>query len=267
MFPTSETARTIARISAGLALLGVILAVAGCGNDNNGGGGTTGLPASTSYVGYVSSTSGVTGSLSITFATAVKAPPASRPEIAGPSLAGSAPVSATGTVVAGGGSISLTGELNGNALTMADGAGIWTLAGTLADGELTGTFTGPGNTAGSLAAVSNTAASPALAFCGSYSGTNLPDTPESGTFSLTVAGAVVLGTSVADDGTSTDFSGTATATTIKVTQVLMEGTLTANGTYDDTGMSGSYMTKAPNGSTVGTGTFSAGICGAVPSVQ
>lgn len=88
-------------------------------NDNSGGG----PGCSTSYVGLVASSSGLTGPLSITFASAV--------------------VNATGTVSLGPGApVAISGALDGGSLNMTGGG--WTTTGTPQNGELGGTFTAPG---------------------------------------------------------------------------------------------------------------------------
>lgn len=246
--------------AASILLLGA--AVGACSDDNtdNGGGGT--LPGSTTYVGLVASSNGQTGPLDITFASAVSAPPAQQNTPTGPAFAGGAPVSATGTVSIGGGApVAISGTVNAGALSMSGGG--WTLTGTLLNGVITGTFTGPGGVSGSLSAISSTSGSPALAFCGTFTGQDVTTNPPSadlGTFSAVVAGTVVLGTAVGDGGTVTDFSGTATATSFTVSKTQGTATLSASGTYSSTSTNGTYNVKVGS-VTASSGTFAGGICG------
>jgi hypothetical protein len=233
------------------------LALAACSGDSSNGGGTTGLPASTSYVGIYASTTGATGPISITFTTAVKAPPVVHNDIAG---ASAAPNNATGTVGVNGTDVAITGSLDGSALHMT-GAGGLDLAGTLANGVITGNWSTTGGESGNFAAASNSEGTPAYNYCGYYSGTVAADqSTESGTFNTVIAGAVVQGVAVSDNGDVVEFKGTATPTssggTFKINQSNSNGTLTVNdGTYGADGISGHYATSS-GGVAVSSGTFS-----------
>jgi len=250
-----QGSRLVRRLAT-LSLLAVAVGVAGCGDDDDGGGDDNGLPASTSYAGFVSSTDGQTGPLSITFASAVAAPPMQLASGTGPTFSSGAPVNATGTVSIGGGApVAITGNIEGGTLTMTGGG--WTLNGSLLNGMIVGTFTGPGGISGSLSAVSSTEGSPAKTYCGYFEGSDLtedPPTAEYGTFSMVIAGDVLLGTAVSDGGDVIDFTGTATATSITVHMVNSQGELNASGTYGADGAEGQYNTKV-SGVTVGTGAW------------
>jgi len=239
--------------AASLLLLGV--AVGACSEDTPPPD-DPGLPAATDYAGFVASTNGQTGPLSITFASAVAAPPVMQQAGTGPSFSSGAPVNATGTVsINGGAAVAITGSLNGGTLTMT-GAG-WTLTGSLLHGQLVGTFTAPGPVTGSLSAVASAPGSPAKTFCGYFDGTDLTtNPPESvfGTFSVVIAGDIVLGTAVSEGGNVFDFSGSATATTFTIHEVSGTGELNADGTYDANGTEGLFNTKV-SGATVQTGGF------------
>jgi hypothetical protein len=234
------------------------LALAGC-SDSSSGGGTTGLPASTTYVGLYASTSGLTGPLTITFATAVKAPPVVHNDIAG---ANSAPNNATGTVGVNGTDVAITGALDGTALHMTGANGL-DLVGTLASGVIKGTWSDAGGDDGNFTAASSSDASPAANYCGSFSGVMVADqSTEAGTFSAVIAGTEVHGVIVGSGGTAEDFEGTAVpgATagtgTFKIKQTVGQGTLTVNdGTYDNSTTQGHYTTSAGT-TTVSNGTFS-----------
>jgi hypothetical protein len=254
---TAFSSRRLAAAS----ILVLAAAVGACSDSNNDNGGNP-SPASTDYVGLLASTDGDTGPLSITFASPVAAPPA--PQTAtGPSFSSGAPVNATGTVSLGGSApVAISGSVNGGALSMTGGG--WTLTGTLLDGKITGTFTGPGGVSGSLAAISSTEGSPALAFCGTFTGTDVttnPPSPDLGTFSAVVAGTVVLGTAVGDGGTVTDFSGSATATSFTVSKTQGTVLLSASGTYNATSTNGTYNIKV-SGVVATSGTFTGSICSA-----
>ncbi|HEX5004631.1 MAG TPA: hypothetical protein VFV65_04905 [Gemmatimonadales bacterium] len=232
----------------------IAVAVSGCSDDDAPN--DPGLPAATDYAGFVASTDGQTGPLSITFASPVSAPPAVNGAGTGPNPAGGAPVNATGTVSIGGGAAAaITGSIEGGTLTMSGGG--WTLTGSLLNGMLVGTFTAPGGVTGSLSAVASASGSPAKTYCGYFEGSDLTaDPPEAvyGTFSVVIAGDVVLGTAVSEGGNVIDFSGTATATAFTIATTTTEGTLNASGSYDGESTEGTYNVKV-SGTTVQTGAF------------
>ena len=235
----------------------VLAAAVGACSDNNNDNGSTGLPAATNYVGFVASTNGQLGPLAITFASPVAAPPITPSAGTGPNFSSGAPVAATGTVsINGGAAVAITGTLEGGTLNMTGGG--WTLTGSLLNGQLVGTFTAPGGVTGSLSAVANASGSPAKTYCGYFDGsdlTNSPPTSVSGTFSVVIAGDILLGTAVDDgDGTVFDFSGSATSTGFNVHEVTTGGELNATGTYDANHTEGTFNTKA-GGITVTTGAF------------
>jgi len=236
-----------------LSLLALAVGVAGCSDDKDDGGDDNGLPASTTYAGFVASSDGGTGPLNITFASPVAAPPRASAGATGPSFSSGAPVNATGTVSLGGAPVAITGTLNGGTLHMEGGG--WTLDGSLLNGMIVGTFTAPGGVTGSLSAVASSEGSPAKTYCGYFEGSDLtedPPTAEYGTFSLVIAGDVLLGTAVSDGGNVIDFTGTATATSVTVHMVNAQGELNVTGTYDADMAEGQYNTKV-SGVTVGTG--------------
>jgi hypothetical protein len=235
------------------------LAISACSDNSSSGGGTTGLPASTSYVGLYASNTGTTGPLTITFTTAVKAPPVSHNDIVG---ASAAPNNATGTVGVNGTDVPISGSLDGSALHMT-GAGGLDLAGTLSNGVIKGTWTDTGGDAGNFTAASNTDGTPAAAYCGGFNGVMAADqSPETGTFSAVIACTEVHGVIVGSGGTAEDFEGTAVpgttagTGTFKIKQTVGQGTLTVNdGTYDNSTTQGHYTTSAGT-TTVSNGTFS-----------
>ncbi|MEZ4413413.1 MAG: hypothetical protein R2910_10560 [Gemmatimonadales bacterium] len=242
-----------------LALTGTLLA--GCSDDSSDTNTGGGPGASTSYVGLVASSSGLTGPLSITFASAVSAPQSRRsrePGLPGPAAHA---VNATGTVSLGGGApVALTGTLDGGNLNMTGGG--WTITGTVQNGQLTGLFTAPGPADGTAIAASSTGSAPAIALCGSFAGQNFttdPPTEDFGSFSVVIAGTSVLGTAVGNDGGGLTFTGTATASTITINETAPEGSLTATGEYDEFGIGGEYEVKV-GPAVISAGSFSGGTC-------
>ncbi len=227
------------------ALLAIVATSAACSDDDNGNN-NTGLPASTTYAGYVSSTTGGFGPLNITFASAVKAPPIQTMGSTGPSFSSGAPVNATGTVsINGGAPVDLTGTVDGGTLHLEGGG--WVLDGTLQNGMITGTFTGPGPISGSLSALSYAAGDPAQMYCGWYEGTDLTNSGSVyGSFSMVISGTVLLGTAVDEANEDPiDFAGTAKPSTGELSIDMSDGSggrLVVDGTYDELGASGTFDT-------------------------
>lgn len=241
--PTQHPLRLANRLAA-VALLTLVTALSACSDDDDDGG-NTGLPGSTDYAGFVASTTGGFGPLDITFASAVKAPPVQTVGGTGPSFSSGAPVNATGTVsISGGAPVAISGTLDEGTLHMEGGG--WVLDGTLLNGMITGTFTAPGGVTGSLSAVSSSEGSPAAAYCGWYEGFDLTNESSTyGTFSMVIAGTVVLGTAVDEDSEDPiDFAGTANQAdgTFGVDISADGGRLVVDGSFDELGASGTYDT-------------------------
>jgi hypothetical protein len=257
---------TCSRVTKHLAATSVLLiaaALGACSDSNSNDGGSTTLPASTTYVGLLASTDGQTGPIDMTFASAVAAPPAPQMAGTGPSFAGGAPVIVNATMQLGAsGPIALTGTLDAGALHMT-GSG-WTVDGVLDAGQITGTFTGPAGQAGSMSALSSTDGSPAVAYCGTFAGVDHTDgdSPDLGTFSVVVVSNVLLGTAVGDGGGTTDFKGKASGGKFSFTHSESIGSLIVTGNYNADSTWGGYYTK-PTGSTVkaSEGTFAGYPCG------
>lgn len=229
--------------AASILLLGVSLSA--CSDDDNDDGGG-GPPAATDYAGFVASTVGQTGPLSIVFASPVAAPPAGSAGATGPNFSSGAPVAATGTVSLGGGPpVAITGTIDGGTLNMT-GAGGWILTGSLLNGMIVGTFTAADGSTGSLSAVASAEGSPAQVYCGYYGAIDLTNETEvTGSFSLVIAGNIVLGTAVdADNEDPIDFTGTANqgAGTFEVDMSADGGRLVVDGSFDETGASGTFDT-------------------------
>ncbi|HEX5004634.1 MAG TPA: hypothetical protein VFV65_04920 [Gemmatimonadales bacterium] len=233
-------------------LVAVAFLTTACGSDSDAGSG--GLPPSTTYAGFVATSVGQTGPLNLTFATPVAAPPGAQPTGTGPALANGAPVNVSGTMQVGGSPIiTVEGTIDGEIFeALTDGG--WTLAGTLEDGLLIGALDGPGTSSGFLVAASSSPGVPATGYCGTFLGedTEAPDTGLIGTFSLTIAGGVIAGVMyrwpsmppapIYADTIAVHFAGTATPSDISVSQTdpYTQHLFTVDGTYDETGVSGSF---------------------------
>lgn len=248
------------------AVLGA-LAIVGlaCGGDGGGNGPTT-LAPSTTYRGIITANDGTTAGLVLTFNSAVNI----RVMSDGGNAAVVVPVTGVATV-SGGGTVDLTGMLDGTALSMTGGG--YALTGSLSRGQFTGTFTGPGGLSGSFAALSSTEDTPAYAYCGTFSGTITPGNIASGgSFNMVVAGRVVQGASVGDDGDVVVLKGSASAgsngtTVIAVNQTNADGTVRVNGTItaDKSTMSGTFQASVAGEGDVNNGTFQGALCpGSVP---
>jgi hypothetical protein len=252
-----------ARRLAAAAVFLLAAAVGACSDSNSSGGGSTTLPASTTYVGLLASTDAETGPINLLFASAVAAPPAPQMAGTGPSFAGGAPIAVTAVMQLGAsGPINLSGTLNSGVLHMT-GSG-WTVDGTLADGKITGTFTGPALQSGSMSALASSSGDPAVAYCGAFAGVDHTngDSPDVGTFSVVVVSNVLLGTAVGDGGSTTDFSGTAGASTFSFTHTESAGKLVVSGNYNADSTWGSYHTNPTGSSLVASeGTFRGLVCG------
>ncbi|HKV76162.1 MAG TPA: hypothetical protein VJN95_16710 [Gemmatimonadales bacterium] len=239
------TGKHLRRFALPLSTLAVLSGAAACGGNDNGGGnnGGGGLQASTTYSGYVAGTDGTAGSLAITFASAVAAPPSLRTDAAGPSLAGGAPVAATGTVVVGGTSYPISGTLDAGTLTMTADPAPFGLSGTLADGQITGDITG--SESGSFAAVSNTDGTPAQTYCGYFQGVEDDGgAADLGWFNAVVVGGIVRATSVGDGGTVYDVHGTISGSNFTIAESVAEGSLNVSGHFNADSTWGTYNTKA-----------------------
>lgn len=257
--------RTIMRT----ALATVIVAGLACGD---GGGGPSGLEPSTQYRGVITGSDGTTAGLLLTFTSAVSLQEVASRPVVDPTVYAVVPV--TGVVtLPGGGTVNLTGTLDGNALTMTGGG--FTLTGTLKNGSFTGTVTAPGIT-GTFAALSSTDVTPAYAYCGSYAGVITPgNIEEDGTFNLVVAGTILSGGSSSSGGDIITFTGRASAgangtTTIAVNKTTAQGTVKADGTItaDYSTVSGTFQATVAGEGGVNNGTFSGSLCpGTVPTLR
>lgn len=252
------------------ALATVIVAGLACGD--GGGSGPSGLKPSTSYRGVITASDGTTAGLVLTFNSAVAIRVVTRSATDAMAYA-VVPVTGVATLP-GGGTINLTGTLDGDALSMTGGG--YTLTGTLKNGSFTGTFTGPGGATGTFAALSSTDVTPAYAYCGSYAGVITPgNIQEDGSFNMVTAGTILSGISSSSGGDIVGFTGRASAgavgtTTITVNQTTSQGTIKANGTItaDYSTVSGTFQATVLGEGGVNNGTFEGSVCpGMAPTLR
>jgi hypothetical protein len=249
-------------------LAALVVAGLACGGD--GGSGPTSLAPSTTYRGIITASDGATAGLVLTFssAVAIRVGPASADALV------VVPVTGVATIP-GGGTVSLTGTLDGNALSLTGGG--YSLTGTLSRGQFSGTFTGPGGASGSFAALSSTDATPAYPYCGTFSGTITPgNVTEDGSFNMVVAGTVLYGASAGSGGGDVvGFRGSASAgtngtTVISINQTTAQGTVRADGTIsaDYSTVSGTFQASVAGEGGVNNGTFEGSLCpGTVPTLR
>lgn len=148
---------------------------------------------------------------------------------------------ATGTLTPSGqAGIGLSGTFNTSTRAVSVSGGGHSLAGTIASGELKGTYTGPAGQ-GTFATYKGTS-SEVQQFCGSYTGAS------SGTWNLTRHGNSLIGAYADDGGGSGALQGSISGTSISVTFTggTASGTLTSA-----TAMNGSWTAGADSGTWTG----------------
>lgn len=203
-----------------------VLAIAGCKEDTPAGPGPS--PGITVFVGTLAN-SAETGSMRLTFSSAIaKYSPF---YIASPETV----ISVSGTVTINGTVITLTGTYDTETTGLQVSGGGYTFSGTLSDGHITGTYTGPNGPGGFSAAPSSTDGSVKV-YCGTSHETS-PDTSNHGRFNLVISGTEVSG--ITDDGL--ELGGSVSGSTVSVTifgtaigSGTISGTSIINGTYSFT---------------------------------
>ena len=223
--------------------------LAACGDN---GGTVTGLPASTSYSGVFADPVNV-GTITLTFASPVAS-------LVGSGLTadvvGTTAVNVTGSLVIlpAGTTIPLTGTIDNGAFSVSGGG--YTLTGTLSNGQLSGTLTGPdGDGAFQALAGTNTEL-----FCGIYMGTDEQGNPDNGDFYLVRNGAFVkvvvhTGSDVIPIAGSVVNNNASVSVVVQNPQ-LGNVTVTASGSFSGASVSGTYMLSALNGTLTWGGTWS-----------
>ncbi|HWA16224.1 MAG TPA: hypothetical protein VG817_07320 [Gemmatimonadales bacterium] len=226
--------------------LAAILAVgllAGCGgdsdNDSHGGG-------NSHITGLVTSDDGLSSGallLEIAEATSLRGAPSA------PLLV---TVNVTGTLLWGDDpAITLTGTYDTETGVLTVTGGGYTFSGVLDDdGQLQGTWTGPGGLSGTFV---GTAESGATVYCGNYI-TN--DEDDSGSFSFVIGGGILRGSAVSSEGgDAVALDGVVSGNSITI---YFPGTTIALavGTRNGSNVSGTFDDKQGN-----TGTWSGSACG------
>ncbi len=235
----------VLRLSAGAFMLSAALGLAACGGDGDGGNGGGGGGNTSTFTGVISNDDGSqSGSITLVVQTGNPAPPAPT----GPSLRD--PVNVTGSLDFGGGPVALTGTYDPDADAIAVTGGGYDLGGGY-DGSnrLEGLWAGPNNSTGTFVTTKN---ANAVAYCGTYDADDLSD---SGTFSFVIAGNVLLGEAVSDQGGGTiALDGTVSGNNITI-NVPGGGPGLATGTISGNSVSGTYDDQQGT-----TGTWTGGLC-------
>ncbi len=213
----------------------VLLAAAGigCSSSNYNSNNPTQQP--TSYAGTVTGTSGTGGTLSLTITPAVAS-------------MGSAimPLATTDTVsgtlhITGGVDVVLSGTFTPPSGPLDVSGGGYTFSGSLQNGTLSGTWTGPGSSGSFTALVSGSSGS-VTNFCGTFSGS------DSGTWDLSQSGMTLSGSYTGSGGSAT-LSGTLSGTSISLTS---PSGATAQGTLSGPSMSGTWTSGSHTGTWQGS---------------
>jgi hypothetical protein len=167
-----------------------------------------------------------------------------------------------------GATVALTGTVDSNANTVNLVGGGYLLTGTVSNGVVSGTYTGPNSSSGGFATLSTTQGA-ITAYCGTFSSTLQPagqaQTTSTGVFNLQIAAngaASGVSTPTATGSASSVFTGQANGSTVTLVHISSDG-ITANNTnvtatVQNGTISGSLTTNG------GTGTFSGTAC-ALPS--
>jgi hypothetical protein len=197
----------------------------------------------TSYIGTVGN-SAEAGALSLTFASA---PPKLSP---GMNYSITTIINVSGTVKFGGTTITLTGTYNTTNDSLIVSGGGYSFMGILANGTLSGTYTGP-NGSGSFTTEGSTEAGSVKVYIGTSHETS-PDTSNHGRFLLVVKGTAVTG--ITDSGEK--LGGTISGTHVSIHFISAPSVEIAQGTVstDGTTMSGTYSATSGEGTFSGTWT-------------
>ena len=226
-----------------LTLVCIISAVlVSCKKDDN----PTGSTGGPTYYGTFAN-SAETGAMTLVFANAPKL-------IANVPQDAATVINITGSIkVQGGSTISITGTFNSDNDSLKFSGGGYSFAGILANGEITGSYTGPNGAGGFTASVG--AEGSVKVYCGTYHETS-PDTSVHGRFNLVIKGTAITG--ITDSGL--DLGGTVTSTThISVHFQQLPGVEIATGTIQSDGsITGTYSVTSESGTQ--SGTWQAHIC-------
>ena len=175
-------------------------------------------------------------------------------------VASSAQAAATATaaltLVNGGGTFALTGTYSEATKTLALSGSGFSLNGTIANGQVTGNYTGPDGSGGIFSNLNSTSQS-VQPYCGSYHRVT-----EDGVWNFEIAASGgVSGGGIATSGPTSVgaprffITGTRTGNTLSLTVHTNDGDVAVTGTIQGSSVGGSYIDNKGL-----PGTFSGGIC-------
>lgn len=238
------------RLAAVCGLVGLI--VVGCGGSSPTGPtpAATATPASaTTFTGTIAGSSGQSGTLVITIAGAVSSSAQDKARSA-------ATATATMTLINGGGTFALAGTFDSsNGALSLSGSG-FSLTGTIAGGQVTGHYSGPGGSGGVFSNLNSTSQS-VQPYCGTYHRVR-----EDGIWNFQIAASGEVsggGISVSGPQANGDWffiKGTRTGNTVDFTvHTDHDGDTHVIGTIQGTTVGGSYTDNEGH-----PGTFTGGTC-------
>jgi len=127
--------------------------------------------------------------------------------------------------------------------------GGYTFDGTISNGVLSGTWTGPDGTSGSFSAYLGGEGEEVAVYCGTYE-----ESDDDGTLNIVIRGSALLGVAVNQEGRATDFRGTVSGSNVTVFLPENPAAVVATGT-----LSGDR--SSASGTTTNGGTWEAALCG------
>lgn len=204
--------------------------------------------AATTFAGTIAGANGQSGRLSVTVQTSLAAA-VSAPLLTAQSTAEKAQAvsQATGTLVTGGSTVSLSGTYDSTTTAISLGGGGYTFTGTIANGILSGSYMGPNNASGGFSSLNATTA-PVTRYCGTFTENAQAG---SGVFNVEVsANGVLSGNSIGTSGDARPsvLTGQVTGSTFSATSTTAVDRQTITGTIQNGTISGTF----PGGSISGT---------------
>jgi hypothetical protein len=230
-----------------------ILITPGCGSSPTGPGPTptpAATPAATTtFTGTIAGSSGESGTLVIRIAAAVSSSAQGRAQAA-------ANATATLTLINGGGTFALSGTFDEVTRTLTLGGSGFSLTGTIANGQVTGNYTGPNGSVGIFSSLDSTRQN-IQPYCGTYHRVT-----EDGVWNFEIAASgEVSGNGIATSGPSSIgasrffITGTRTGSTVDLTVHTNDGNVAVTGTIRGSSVGGSYIDNEGL-----PGTFTGGTC-------
>ena len=220
-----------------------LLALAACRGEGPTAPQTPSAP--TAFQGAIAGPTGESGVITLTTATMTTVAPAPRAVAA---VSSAVIQDLTGTLkLVGGATINLTGTFDTGAGAIAVSGGGYAFTGTLSNGSVSGTYTGPNGT-GTFAAAPSGATTPTIqVFCGTYSGTDMfSGTPHAkyGVWNLVRSGNTLVGVTeeISGGGAGTTVNGQLSGIMISL-KFYIDGILAGSGegTLSGTSVSGTYV--------------------------